>query len=464
MSNQSVSESWATRGSAPAARLTLLVALFAFFAQGAYAASWKLKAQADLAYRRGDYKTAFQKYMKLAKEKGGDAYAECQLGIMFERGEGQPQDAAQAVKWYQLSAEKGNATAAIDLALILDFGKGVPVNHAEAMRWYRLAADRGDVTAQYNMACNYENGSGTDQDYGQARQWFQRAASQEYAKAQIGLGILYQSGQGVDQDVIDAATLFLIASKTTDPEDAQLAAKNLEAIRQQMSGDDFTKAEHIAAAHLEAVRQRRQEEQQRAEAQREQEEAEAAAVAEVEAASGPTYWSMANQGLQNTLARQQAAIAAARAQQAAELANAQQAAAARAEQAAALARAQQSAATQQVINKAAALGAQRNTSSANPGTLPMALHDECIAAGAKLDPTGAGTWFFFTNRCSQLVVIKEFTQAADGSWHGGEDCRSNGQWVEAYENTAGTARYIAWAQFVNSCSQELFLQWPPDPN
>jgi hypothetical protein len=229
-----------------------------------------------------------------------------------------------------------------------------------------------------------------------------------------------------------------------------------------MSGDDFTKAEHIAATHVEAVR-KREEEQQRAEAQREQEEAEAAAVAEAEAASGPTYWSIVNQGLQNTLARQQAAIAAARAQQAAELANAQQAAAARAEQAAALARAQQSAATQQVSNQAA-LSAQRSISSANPGTLLMALRDECIAASAKLDPTGAGMWFFFTNRCSQLVVIKEFTQGADGSWRGGEDCRSNGQWVEAYENTTGTARYIAWAQFVNSCSQELFLQWPPDPS
>jgi TPR repeat protein len=463
MSNQFVYKSSPACGSASAVRLIFLAVLFALFSQCVFATSWKLKAQADLAYRRGDFKTAFQKYMKMAKEKGGDAYAECQLGIMFERGEGQPQDTAQAVNWYRPSAEKGNATAAINLALILDFGKGVPANHAEAMRWYRLAADRGDVTAQYNLGCNYENGNGVDQDYGQAVQWFQRAASQEYAKAQIALGIRYWSGKGIEQDLVDAATLLLVASKTDSPEDAQLAAKNLQDLRQQMSGDDFAKAEHIAAAHLQALQQRRLEEQQRADAEREEQEAEAAALAEAEAATGPTYFDIVNQGLQNTIARQQAAIAAARAQQATELANAQQAAAARAEQAA-LSRAQQAAAAQQIINQPTTFGAQRNSSSANPGTLPMVLHDECIGANAKLDPTGAGTWFFFTNRCSQLVVIKEFTQSTDGSWHGGEDCRSQGQWVEAYENTTGTARYIAWAQFVNSCSQELFLQWPPDPS
>jgi len=110
MSNQSVYKRRAevpakfpnSNGLVPAVRLTLLLAALALFSVCASAESWKLKAQADLAYRRGDFKTAFQKYMKLAKEKGGSAYAECQLGIMLERAEGTPQDITQAVTWYRL--------------------------------------------------------------------------------------------------------------------------------------------------------------------------------------------------------------------------------------------------------------------------------------------------------------------------------------------------------------------------
>jgi uncharacterized protein len=448
--------------SAPAVRSALLLVAFALFSVCASAESWKLRMQADLAYQRGDFKTALQKYTKLAKEKGGSAHAECQLGIMFERGEGMSQDAAQAVNWYRLAAEKGDPTAAMNLALILDFGKGVQADHTEAIRWYRLAAERGDVIAQYNLGCNYENGTGVAIDFAQAVRWFQQAASKEYAKAQIALGRLYWSGNGVQQDLIDAATLFLVASRTNDPEDTQKAMKNLELLRDQMIADDLTKAEHIANAHIATIERRRLEQEQRAEAERAEQEAAAAEMAEAQAYTGPSYWDIANQGLQNTLARQQAAIAAGRAQQQAAASRAQQAAAISAQQSAALASVQGTE-TRQAVTGAMALAASQQNPNTSSGKFPMELHNECIDATAKLDPTGAGTSFFFTNRCSQLVVIKEFTQSADGSWHGGEDCRSPGQWVEAYESTTSAAKYIAWAQFVNSCSQELFLQWPAAP-
>ena len=438
---------------AQAVRLIFLLAVFALFAASASAESWKLKIHADAAYRRGDFKTAFKEYLKMAREKGGSNHAECQLGIMFERGEGTAQDSTQAVHWYQIAAQKGNSTAAINLALILDFGNGVPPDHTEAAKWYAFAANRGDVTAQYNLGCDYLNGTGVVQDFNQAALWFRRAASSEYAKAQIALGNLYWSGNGVERDLMSAASLFMVASKAADLEDAQTAAKRLEVLRREVRADEIVKAEHIAAAHLQAIEQQRLNEQETAEAAAAEQEAAAAAMAEAQAQSGPTYFDIVNQSLQNTMARQQAAMAAATAARAQE--------AARNQQAAALERTQQLAANRQVVQQVSALTAPReNSSQSQP--LPMELHNECIEVKTQQDPTGSGVWLFFTNRCSQLIVINVSTQSGDGPWRGGEDCRSQGQWLEAFENTS-PARYVARAQFVNSCSQEGFLQWPAAP-
>ena len=37
-------------------------------------------------------------------------------------------------------------------------GQGVPQDYAEAVKWYRLAADQGDARAQNNLGVMYANG------------------------------------------------------------------------------------------------------------------------------------------------------------------------------------------------------------------------------------------------------------------------------------------------------------------
>ena len=39
-------------------------------------------------------------------------------------------------------------------------GQGVPQDYAEAVKWYRLAADQGMGEAQYNLGVMYKNGLG----------------------------------------------------------------------------------------------------------------------------------------------------------------------------------------------------------------------------------------------------------------------------------------------------------------
>ena len=44
-----------------------------------------------------------------------------------------------------------------------DRGDGVPQDFAEAMKWYRRAADQGYANAQSNLAIMYNNGHGVPQ-------------------------------------------------------------------------------------------------------------------------------------------------------------------------------------------------------------------------------------------------------------------------------------------------------------
>jgi TPR repeat protein len=56
-------------------------------------------------------------------------------------------------------------------------GEGVPQNHAEAVKWFQLAADRGNPEAQYNLGLAYATGMGVSQDNVSAHMWLNLAAT-----------------------------------------------------------------------------------------------------------------------------------------------------------------------------------------------------------------------------------------------------------------------------------------------
>ncbi len=55
------------------------------------------------AYNRGDYATALREMQLLAEQ--GNASAQFNLGFMYNKGQGVPQDYTEAVKWYRLAAD-----------------------------------------------------------------------------------------------------------------------------------------------------------------------------------------------------------------------------------------------------------------------------------------------------------------------------------------------------------------------
>jgi hypothetical protein len=73
------------------------------------------------------------------------------LGQMYEKGQGVPQDYAEAARLYRLAAEQGNAAAQNNLAFLYSDGRGVPQDNKEAGRWFRKAAEQGSIPGQTNL-------------------------------------------------------------------------------------------------------------------------------------------------------------------------------------------------------------------------------------------------------------------------------------------------------------------------
>jgi uncharacterized protein len=86
-------------------------------------------------------------------------------------------DYAEAMRWYRLSAAQGYALGTANVGFLYSKGLGVPQNDAEAVRWYRRAAEGGQREAQYNLGLHYESGLGLAKDMAQARYWIGKAAA-----------------------------------------------------------------------------------------------------------------------------------------------------------------------------------------------------------------------------------------------------------------------------------------------
>ncbi|MEO2044883.1 MAG: hypothetical protein ABGX43_09805, partial [Nitrospinaceae bacterium] len=112
-----------------------------------------------------EFSLEHQRLLDLADK--GTPEAQINLGMMFESGQGVPQDYKEAIRWYRLAADRGHikaqkklnlllkksAEAQINLGLGIMFesGQGVPQDYNEAIRWYRLAADLGLIKAQEKL-------------------------------------------------------------------------------------------------------------------------------------------------------------------------------------------------------------------------------------------------------------------------------------------------------------------------
>ena len=78
----------------------------------------------------------------LQSAEQGDPKAQYELGLMYAKGDGVPEDYQEAVKWYRKAAEQGQASAQSKLGGMYYLGQGVPTDYKEAAKWFQLAAEQ----------------------------------------------------------------------------------------------------------------------------------------------------------------------------------------------------------------------------------------------------------------------------------------------------------------------------------
>jgi uncharacterized protein len=64
--------------------------------------------------------------------------AQYNLGVMYDYGQGVPQDYAVAMSWYRKAAEQGDADAQVNLGILCGMGQGVPQDYVIAHMWFKL--------------------------------------------------------------------------------------------------------------------------------------------------------------------------------------------------------------------------------------------------------------------------------------------------------------------------------------
>ncbi|MDG6406094.1 tetratricopeptide repeat protein [Glaesserella parasuis] len=98
----------------------------------------------DQYIKQQNYQAAFPIFKELAEQ--GNAKAQYNLGLMYDRGLGVNQDYHQAVKWFQKAAEH-DVKAQLKLGVMYGLGQGVRQNYATSKMWVGKACDNGNQKA-----------------------------------------------------------------------------------------------------------------------------------------------------------------------------------------------------------------------------------------------------------------------------------------------------------------------------
>jgi len=152
-------------------------------------------------------------------------------------------------KSLKVLAEKGNARAQYNLGAMYARGEGIPEDNKEAVHWWRKAAKQGDARAQFNLGVRYTYGKGVERDAKEALRWYRKAAMQGHADAQNNLGLMYDNGEGVLEDDVTAYAWYNIAAAN----EGALAKKNKGIIANEMTPEQIAEAQKLSRELLEHI-------------------------------------------------------------------------------------------------------------------------------------------------------------------------------------------------------------------
>ena len=134
---------------------------------------------AEAAYKRGDYSTAYRLFKPLAEN--GMAEAQNRFCNMYTYGKGVPQNFSEAMEWCRRAAGQGLSDAQAELGALYLRRKVSPQDFVEAAKWNRRAAEQGDAGGQLAFGIANEFGLGVPMNYVLAHMWYNLGASQASA-------------------------------------------------------------------------------------------------------------------------------------------------------------------------------------------------------------------------------------------------------------------------------------------
>jgi uncharacterized protein len=159
------------------------------------------------AEQQGRQERAFELYMDVAED--GVVAAQFKLARFYEKGQGTPQNDAEAARWYEAAAHAGETRAYAPLARLYESGRGVSKDETRAYELYLKAAESGDVSGAYKVAQFLDKGQVGTPDPEAAEHYYLIAAAAGYDGAQLALADRYSEG-----DPEAAERLYTEAAKT----------------------------------------------------------------------------------------------------------------------------------------------------------------------------------------------------------------------------------------------------------
>lgn len=162
-----------------------------------------------------DYQQALADYQRAALRD--DPVAQFNIGLIYEKGKGQPSDFTKAKEMYLKAAEKGHRQAMVQLAGLYLNGLVGARDEQQALQWYTKAANLGDRDALYQLGVLAETGVMAKADYPKAIQYYQQAVNKGHVKATLALARMYQYGLGVPKDIQQAEKLYHELSEFDNP-------------------------------------------------------------------------------------------------------------------------------------------------------------------------------------------------------------------------------------------------------
>ena len=150
--------------------------------------------------------------------KGGNEYAQYIIADKLYYGKDCLVNREEAIKWYELAAEKGHEDARKKLKNlsieVQDYSEAnQDKNTSNELTNLRKIAEQGDVVAQNDLGNCLYYGRGCDKNLYEAVEWYRRAAEQGYDKAQNNLAQCLENGEGCEKDLQGALEWYKMAAE-----------------------------------------------------------------------------------------------------------------------------------------------------------------------------------------------------------------------------------------------------------